>query len=189
MSHHDEHLTHLHDEVVKLRSASRRLPDRSLLIAGGVLLPLGFGLILIGWYGSAQTSLEFEQTPYLISGGLVGLGLVLTGGLLYFSYWMTRLVRDGQADATRTAAHQARLEGLLTELLQGMAAKGKAEALVVTPEGSMLHRPGCAATEGQTVRKAGPAALGLALCGLCRPEAPDHTSAGSRSTQVRRARA
>jgi hypothetical protein len=189
MTDKDEHLTHLRDSVVRLGSASRRLPDRSLLIAGGVLLPLGFGLIGIGWYGSAQTTLEFEQTPFLISGGVLGLALVVLGGLLYFSYWLTRLVRDGREQATRTAEHQARLEGLLTDLAAGLAVKGKAEALVVTPEGSMLHRPGCAATDGQAVRKAGPAALGLALCGLCRPEAPDRAGGSSRPAPVRRSRA
>jgi hypothetical protein len=177
MSDHDETLTHLHDEVVKLRSASRRLPDRTLLVVGGVLLPLGFGLIGIGWYGSAQTTLDFEQTPYLISGGLLGLALVVLGGLLYFSYWLTRLVRDGQEQANRTAEHQVRLEGLLTSLAFGLAARGPADSLVITPEGSMLHRPGCAVTEGQAVRAADSASFDLALCGLCRPEPPTRSAA------------
>lgn len=183
MTEQEEHLEHLHDAVVRLRSARRQLPDRSLLIAGGVLLPLGFMLIIIGWYGSAQTTLEFEQTPYLISGGLLGLALVVTGGLLYFSFWLTRLVRDGREEAARTAAHQARLEGLLADIAAGQATKSKAESLVVTSKGSMLHRPGCAAVEGQVVTKAGPAKQGLAVCGLCRPEAPTRSEA-----QLRRAR-
>jgi hypothetical protein len=177
MTDQQQTLTHLHDEVAKLRSAGKRLPDRTLLVVGGALLPLGFGLIGIGWYGSAQTTLDFEQTPYLISGGLLGLALVVLGGLLYFSYWLTRLVRDGQEQATRTAEHQVRLEGLLTSLAFGLAARGPSEGLVITPEGTMLHRPGCAATEGHAVRAADPASLDLALCGLCRPQPPTRAPA------------
>lgn len=166
-------LERLHEGVVGLRSRARSsgLPDRWLLVTGGVLLPLGLGLIVLGWYGSAQTTLEFEQTPYLISGGLLGLALAVTGALLYGIYWLTLLVRDGRARDVRDAAHQERVELALQALAaaQRTASRATAAPLVVTAGGTMLHRPDCAATQGQSVRRAG-SQKGLALCGLCRPE-------------------
>src|SRR5437899_783537 len=65
---------------------------RTLLIAGGVLLPLGFILIVLGWYGAAHTVNVYEQIPYSISGGTLGLGLVFAGGFSYFAYWLTQMV-------------------------------------------------------------------------------------------------
>ena len=39
------------------------------------------GLILIGvaWYGASGTGYVSKQIPYLISGGLVGLGVLMVG--------------------------------------------------------------------------------------------------------------
>ena len=81
-----------------------------LLRAAWAGLTLGPLLIGLGWYGSAQTILPFEQIPYLISGGLLGLAVVIVGGFLYFSYWLTRMVQ-ATTEAQRAAeAHAQRLE-------------------------------------------------------------------------------
>lgn len=66
--------------------------ERALLLVGAGLMPLGILVILLGWYGAAHTPYVFEQIPYLISGGLLGLALVVAGGLLYFGYLLTRLI-------------------------------------------------------------------------------------------------
>ncbi|MBC7678700.1 MAG: hypothetical protein H7233_06895, partial [Pseudorhodobacter sp.] len=65
-----ERLTRLAIRAGDLRrhAGDVRTGDRWLLVVGGTAMPLGLLLILIGWYGSAQTALPFEQTPYLISG-------------------------------------------------------------------------------------------------------------------------
>lgn len=172
----DARLLQLADETEDLgrdrRSAGRG--DRWLALAGGLGLALGLALIVLGWYGSAQTTLAFEQTPYLISGGLLGVALVVAGGLLYTCAWLTRLVRDNQQHHARTAAHQERLEqglALLAERMAGAAATAAEAGPVVTASGTMLHRPTCSATAGQVLRPAGPEDAGLALCGLCRPDA------------------
>lgn len=77
-------------DVVAPRARAARA-QRLLLVLGALLLPLGLGVILLGWLGAANTPLLFEQIPYLISGGLLGLGLVFTGRFLYFAYWLTRM--------------------------------------------------------------------------------------------------
>lgn len=68
--------------------------ERLLFLLGAVLCPLGFLVIMLGWRGAGGTGLVFEQIPFLISGGLGGLGLMVVGGFLYFSWWQTRLIRE-----------------------------------------------------------------------------------------------
>lgn len=60
----------------------------------GLALPIvGIVLILIGWWGASGTALMAEQTPYLISGGLLGLGLIIFGSALFVRYALTRYMR------------------------------------------------------------------------------------------------
>ena len=108
--------------AARLRSRRRRpFPiETFLLVAGALLLPIGIIVIIVGWYGSAHTFHPYEQTDYLISGGLLGLGLVFVGGFLYFGYWMTRQIR------TSTTANQQMLQALgRIEAQLGAGANGK----------------------------------------------------------------
>ena len=79
----------------KLRTR-RSLPvDRWFQLAGAVFMCLGILAIIGGWYGVSHTARTWRQTPYLVSGGLLGLALTFIGGFAYFAYWMTRLVEQG----------------------------------------------------------------------------------------------
>ena len=79
----------------KLRT-KRSLPaDRWFQLAGAVFMGLGILAIIGGWYGVSHTARAWRQTPYLVSGGLLGLALTFIGGFAYFAYWMTRLVEQG----------------------------------------------------------------------------------------------
>ena len=49
------------------------------------------------------------QIPYVVSGGLLGLGLIFLGGFLYFGYWLALLVRDGRARREEDGAELARV--------------------------------------------------------------------------------
>src|SRR5229473_1641181 len=65
-----------------------------LVIPGTLLLLIGFVAILLGWYGAAQTVVQQAQLSYLISGGILGLALVITGALLLATaVWTTQLDR------------------------------------------------------------------------------------------------
>jgi hypothetical protein len=64
--------------------------DRLLTLAAVLALPSGLAAIILGWYGAAHTPLLHEQVPYLISGGLLGVGLLSAGGLLYLASWIAR---------------------------------------------------------------------------------------------------
>jgi hypothetical protein len=149
--------------------------DRWLLLLGGVLMPLGFLLVVLGWIGASGTGLLFEQIPYMISGGLLGLALVVAGGFVYFAYWQTLLVREGRTAREDLQASLARVEELLAASLTGVASTAAVSAngqpgLVATSTGSMVHRPDCAVVAGRpNLRAASPDEAGLTACGLCDP--------------------
>jgi hypothetical protein len=73
-----------------LEEGARRL-QFSLFVGGAVLMPLGIIAIGMGWYGVAHSHYIYDQNTYLISGGLLGLGLVFLGGFLYFGAWLARM--------------------------------------------------------------------------------------------------
>jgi hypothetical protein len=102
--------------LLTITTRSARSGPRALLVLGAVLQPLGGALILLGWSGAAGSTDVWEQIPYLISGGLLGLALVVAGGFCYFSYWQTEhvhaarrqaVIDEGMLEALR------RIEGLL----------------------------------------------------------------------------
>lgn len=70
--------------------------ERLLFLLGAGLVPGGFLLIMVAWWGASDTGAVFEQIPFLISGGLGGLGLMVVGGFLYNAWWLTRQVREAR---------------------------------------------------------------------------------------------
>ena len=103
-------------EVTGLEGASRRARFRTavadlsarsssddlvrwMLIPGSILVFLGFVAMVLGWVGAARTAREIEQIPYLISGGVIGLALVLLGGLLLVSTFWVAVLRKLHAEA------------------------------------------------------------------------------------------
>jgi hypothetical protein len=166
----------------RLRRSAAGLPvERWLLVAGWVLLPLGVVLILLAWYGASHTTRVWQQIPYAISGGLLGLGFMLAGGFGYFAYWLTKLVDDGRRQseqamrlAERTAEALDRIEASLnggaSPSRRGAAAATNG-ALVTTAKGSMVHRPDCPMVAGKTnVRRVRGSTRGLRACMICEPD-------------------
>src|SRR5437588_12641500 len=95
------------------RQAGRVSGEQWLFVAGGALVLAGIVLVIIGWVGTSQTVLVAGQIPYVVSGGLLGLGLIFLGGFLYFGYWLALLFRDGRARGERQEVELARVaEGL-----------------------------------------------------------------------------
>ena len=123
--------------------------ERALLIAGAVLLPLGVILIVMGWYGASRTPWLFEQIPYALSGGILGLGLILTGGFLYFGYWLTRVVKENRRQTELILDALTRLQGGPPSGGNGAAAAGPDGPLVATATGTMFHRPDCPIVVGR----------------------------------------
>ena len=150
--------------------------EQVLAVVSAVLLPLGLALILLGWYGAAHTPYLFEQVPYLISGGLLGMGLAVVGGLIYFGSWVAR----GAAEQRRQGED---LTALLTDIRDELRARptessprrsagspnGRATDYVATAKGGMLHRPDCAVVAGRSDLRHVSTSDGLTPCSLCAP--------------------
>jgi hypothetical protein len=139
--------------------------EKLLQIAGSVLLPTGLIVILLGWYGAARTSYDFQQVPYLISGGILGAAMVVAGGFLYFGYWLTKLVHENQ----RQRAELGRLIEVLEAKLSLPSATA-AGGLVATATGSLVHRADCALVKDKPgLRSVQAGQRGLRPCQVCQP--------------------
>jgi len=145
------------------------------MVVGGGMMVAGVAAIILGWYGAAHTPYSFEQLPYLISGGLLGVALAVVGGLFYFAYWLTRQIQEGRRQADATTAALARIAELLAggsngsraSATNGGATRGE---FVATATGSMIHRPDCAVVTGRSgLRKVSADEPGFEPCKLCDP--------------------
>lgn len=154
-------------------SRARTRIDRILGVIGSILVPAGIVSILLGWYGAARTPYTFEQIPYVISGGLLGVALVIGGGLLFFGSWVARLEQGNDTDALL-----ASVERLREELARGSASgrspttNGTRPQLVATPTGTMLHRLECSVVASRTQDQLVTVAAdsdGYQPCKLCGP--------------------
>jgi hypothetical protein len=172
-------LTRLRSGVARLRvGASGRWNERILMVLGGVLAPVGVLVVVLGWVGASQTPNLFEQIPYLISGGLLGLALVFLGAFCYFTHWVTELVKEHRAQSAALLEAFASLERSI-ELTMGITnghrpastrtAGNAASDLVATERGTMAHRPDCVVVAGKTGLRAVSAEDGLLACKLCDP--------------------
>lgn len=150
------------------RSGTARA-DIWMLYIGGALMPLGVLLIVLGWAGASRTPFGFEQTPYLISGGILGLGLVVAGGFVYFGYWQTVRIRESRQQSLDLNAALARLETLMSSV-GSVDGTVTGAAYVATPSGSIFHRPDCTIVAGRSdLVRVDPATTKLDACRICTP--------------------
>jgi len=145
--------------------------ERALLVVGGILMPLGVLFIILGWVGASRTPLPFEQNDYLISGGILGLALVVAGGFVYFAYWQTVRIRESRQQAAELNAALHRIEAMLEYVgASGDAAPTRRVTFVATPTGSMFHRPECPTVTGRSdVVSVDPSNTSLRACRICDP--------------------
>ena len=153
---------------------------------GVVLCLTGFVLIFLGWNGAASVDRITAQFPYLISGGIGGLGLVILGAILI------------SVDSRRDDGH--RVEAMLAEVrdaLTRLAPPPEEEAIddgtgprVVAGQTS-FHRPDCPLIAGREAlsEMSMEAALAKDLipCRICNP-VPTPPSRPARARRPRSAR-
>ena len=136
------------------------------IIGAAALLILGVVFVMLGWYGAARTNILTEQIPYLISGGLLGLGLIIVAGFLVSS-----AINQQRSDEM----HQDLLRALrMMPSSNGSHAAGTAGEVFALEAGHSYHLAGCPILEGKSgvrpmdVREA--ISGGLGMCKLCGPE-------------------
>jgi peptidoglycan/LPS O-acetylase OafA/YrhL len=83
--------------------------ERRMYGAAIVIACAGFAVIGLGWWGASGTKYVYQEIPYVISGGIFGVALVLVGVILFARYsaarllrfWLARLVADQQVQTDR----------------------------------------------------------------------------------------
>lgn len=150
----------------KLSSLS--MPKLSGQLGVGLCL-LGFLLVFLGWNGAASRDRVPAQFPYLISGGVAGLCLVVLGvGMI--------VVQNQRADR---AALQASIDRLREAVERsggsspnGSTAPPALASDVVLAGRSSYHRPDChlaAGRDAEAISTAEAAERGLTRCRVCKP--------------------
>lgn len=108
-------------QTLHVPNQSERL-ERRLYLAGIVLPIIGLIVIGIGWWGASGTKYVYQEIPYVISGGIFGVALVIIGAALFarFSvarllrFWLARLVAEQQLQTDRAVQAIERVADALT---------------------------------------------------------------------------
>lgn len=93
-----------------------------MLFTGAIAMGLGLVAIVLGWYGASHSAYLFQEIPYLISGGLLGVALVSGGGFLFFAAWFVRMIEENRRHASRVAQTLDNVDRALTAIASEAAA-------------------------------------------------------------------
>jgi hypothetical protein len=140
----------------------------------GVCL-LGFLLIFFGWNGAASLDRVQSQFPYLLSGGIAGLAMVVIGAALI----IVETSRDERESLREEISNlRAAIEAIGTVSTKGAAGNGS-RAKAAPSRGTFVagqhsfHRPDCRLLEGRGELERVSASeiddRGLAACRVCEP--------------------
>jgi hypothetical protein len=142
---------------------------------------IGVFLIFLGWNGAASYNSVPAQIPYLVSGGLAGLALVVLGAALLVaqSHRADRAALQGTLDELREAVERmAAASGGGRAAVMAAGAPGvraQAEDTMVVAGPNAYHRPSCRVVEGQVeviaMTASEAVASGRSPCRACAPEA------------------
>lgn len=135
---------------------------------------LGLLLVFLGWNGAASYDRVPAQFPYLISGGIAGLALVVLGAALL-------IVQNARQDRAALQQTVAELRVVVERLAAAAASRGNGAGAtrqspvdvpgMVVVGNSSYHRPSCRLLDGRdllpTLAVDQAEAQGLAPCRVC----------------------
>lgn len=106
--------------------------ERRWLMAGVILPIVGIIVIIVGWFGASGSAEPYEQLPYLLSGGALGIGLIVMGGALfvrysttrYLRFWLVRTIYEQRTQTDREVEALERIESLLSQRAARAQSKG-----------------------------------------------------------------
>ena len=173
----------------RVRRVANRVLDRSGNRLGLVVIAVGLVVIGIGWNGAAGSGGEVNhvpvvqaQLPWLLSGGFLGLGIVILGAAMVIA----NAYRESEARLS------ARFEQLLGALEREPGLTAQADAASSSPPGELVvagsasfHRPDCRLVKGRSEARLIDVStaldLGLDPCRICRPMETKTSSPAPRS--------
>jgi hypothetical protein len=127
---------------------------------------LGAAALFLGWYGASGTAVTAKQVPYVVSGGLTGVCLLVLAAACFATDDVRRPL-DRLAEMERKVDL---LYGLLTDPDEPAQDDGE---LVALESGNSYHRRSCRLVQGKdtarSVTSAAAAARGLTPCRVCDP--------------------
>ena len=136
------------------------------------LAAVGFLLIVLGWNGAASLDRVPGQMPYLISGGVAGLGLVLTGLVLALVQEFRRNTALLLAKLDEVGERAERAGGTAP----GPTAVPSDDSAVIAGR-TAYHRVDCNVVAGrsdlQPMTSDTAVERGLAPCRICEPQRRD----------------
>lgn len=120
-------------------------------IFGWILAALGALALFLGWYGVSGEALTAKQLPYLVSGGLTGIALVIIAGVVLAT-------EDIRRQLSRVDDLERKLDDLYGLFVEDLAAPSAgiatpqttASSFVALPAGSSFHSPNCALVTGKS---------------------------------------
>lgn len=161
-----------------VRDQRYRTIQLALFTVGAVLMPAGILAIILGWYGVAHTKYQYNQLPYVVSGGLLGLGLVFLGGFLYFGAWLAKVGYEQRESARQLADSMRVIADLLARQSSPAFASLPGEPALTDPgavpvlagSGSTVHRRDCPLiAHREDLRMLTGQETDLGTCRVCRP--------------------
>ena len=142
-------------------------------VLGIVYCIAGFFLIFLGWNGAASHDRVEAQVPYVVSGGIAGLALVVLGAGLIVAHSLRadRVELRAAIDDLRRSIEVGAPAASPAGAVPSAAAAGGGEVVAGT---QTYHRPTCAVIADQPVATrmsaAAAVAAGLEPCRVCHPE-------------------
>lgn len=134
-------------------------------LVGWLLALAGAIALFLGWYGVSGTAIPAKQVPYLVSGGLTGVALIVVAAAAFATDDVRRQLQGLEAVERRVAE----LYALLTEEPAAVEPAGQ----VALPSGTTFHRVDCRLVRDRPDAVPVPALVvverGLQPCRLCDP--------------------
>jgi len=165
-------------DQIGIRATASRVLGRGGSRLGLIVIALGLVVIGIGWNGAAGSGGEINhvpqvqaQLPWILSGGFLGLGIVVLGAAMVIA----NAYRESEARLS------ARFDQLLETLAEGAGSAARGTPLssdqpagdLVVAGSTSFHRPDCRLVKGRTEARLIDVStaldLGLAPCRICRP--------------------
>jgi hypothetical protein len=172
---------------VDLPAERPNLPDRAAFwrwvadalrpLVGWLLVVLGGVALLLGWFGVSGQSLTAKQLPYLVSGGLVGIALIVIAAVFLatddFRRQMSR-INDLERKVNDLYTLLVEAAGEAPPAQRGESAPAASWDVMALPSGSSYHRASCALVAGKpeavSVSDTEISGRRLSPCRVCSPE-------------------